>query len=98
MPEEIENVLYQSKMVERAKVVSVRDIEFGKRPVVFIKYVDGFSEIKLRKFLEKHLLKYKIPDLFLPWQETFEKVLKHSNTLLTKIAQDQFDLFPKKRT
>ena len=51
-PEEIENVLYQSQMVERAKVVSVKDIEFGKRPVVFIKYVDGFYEMKLRNFLE----------------------------------------------
>ncbi len=97
-PEEIENLMYKSEMVHQAKVVSVKDIEFGKRPVVFVKYVDGFSEFKLRNFLEKHLLKYKIPDLFLPWEETFENVLKHSNLELTKIAQDQFDIFIKKRT
>ena len=58
LPEEIENILYLSKMVELAKVVSVKDIEFGNRPVVFIKYIDGFSEMELRNFLEKYLLKY----------------------------------------
>ena len=61
LPEEIENVLYQSKMVDQAIVVSVEDPEFGKRPVAFVKYTGSFSERKIRKHLEKHLIKFKIP-------------------------------------
>jgi len=96
LPEEIENVLYQSKMVDQAIVVSVKDIEFGNRPVVFIKYAGSSSEAKIRKYLEKNILKFKIPDLFLPWENSFESVFKHRRKELSKIAQPKFDNWRKK--
>ena len=96
LPEEIENVLYESKMIDRAIVVSVEDFEFGKRPVVFIKYAGSFSETILRKYLTKRLIKFKIPDLFLPWEESFETFYKHRRRELSKIAQPKFDQWRKK--
>jgi len=96
LPEEIENVLYQSKMVDQAIVVSVEDPEFGKRPVVFIKYAGSSSEAKIRKYLAKNILKFKIPDLFLPWENSFESVFKHRRKELSKIAQPKFDNWRKK--
>ena len=96
LPEEIENVLYQSKMVDQAIVVSVEDPEFGKRPVVFIKYTGSSSEGKIRKYLEKNIIKFKIPDLFLPWEDSFESVFKHRRKELSKIAQPKFDNWRKK--
>ena len=91
LPEEIENVLYQSKMVDQVIVVSAEDREFGKRPVAFIKYRGSPSEGKIRKYLEKHLIKFKIPVLFLPWEDSFESDFKHRRKELSKIAQPKFD-------
>ena len=84
-------------MVEKAVVVSVNDLEYGERPVVFLKYSGLFSESQIRNFLRKNLLRFKVPDLFLPWEETFETGLKYKKKELSKIAQAQFDLWQKQR-
>ena len=96
-PEEIEELLFQSKMVEKAIVVPVNDIEYGERPVVFLKYSGSFSESKIRNYLRKNLIRFKVPDLFLPWKETFETDLKYKKKELSKLAQAQFDLWQKER-
>ena len=97
LPEEIENIIFKSKMVDQAIVVSVEDKEFGKRPVAFIKFLGSFTDKKLRKYLKKYLLSFKIPDLFIPWEDSFENVFKNSRKELTKIAQPKFDLWRKKK-
>ena len=45
-PEEIERVLFQSGMIEQALVVSVKDTEFGERPVAFLKYSESNSDLE----------------------------------------------------
>lgn len=96
-PEEIERVLFQSGMIEQALVVSVKDTEFGERPVAFLKYSESNSDLELRKFLEKHLPRFKIPDLFLPWPEGLGTGLKPNRKIFSKLAQPQFDQWQKER-
>ena len=95
-PEEIELSLLQFPSIERAAVVAVKDSEFGQRPVVFIKSSVSASENELRKFLEKNLPRFKIPELFLPWPEFAENGLKPSRKELTQTAQSHYDLLEKR--
>ena len=94
-PEEIELSLLQFPSIERAAVVAVKDPEFGQRPVVFIKSSVSASEHELRKFLEKNLPRFKIPELFLPWPEFAEDGLKPSRNELTQTAQLHYDRLEK---
>ena len=90
-PEEIENVLYRSGMVDEAIVVPVKSIEFGKRPVAFLKYKKFSSKDKLVHFLDKHLVSFKVPDLLLSWPEDKNLGFKPSRDELSKKAQVKFD-------
>ena len=72
-PEEIERVLEQYPGIRQALVVPVEDTEFGERPVAFLDtdHQGLPPEAELRKFLSKHLPRFKIPDHFLYWPEEF---------------------------
>ena len=94
-PEEIERVILKSGIVEQTVVVSIKDVEFGERPVAFVKYSEPDSDSELRKFLEKHLLRFKLPALFLEWPEEVEIGLKPKRHQLSKLAQQQFILLQK---
>ena len=95
-PEEIEQSLLQFPHTERAAVVAVRDPEFGQRPVAFVKNSVSASEHELRKFLEKSLPRFKIPELFLPWPEFAEDGLKPSINELSQTAQSHYDRLEKR--
>ena len=96
-PEEIEHSLLQFPDTERAAVVAVKDPEFGQRPVAFVKSSVSASEHELRKFLEKSLPRFKIPELFLPWPEFAEDGLKPSRNELSQTAQSHYDRLQKIR-
>ena len=51
----------------------------------------------MRKFLEKHLPRFKIPDLFLPWPEGLGTGLKPNRKIFSILAQPQFDQWQKER-
>ncbi|MDP6318911.1 MAG: AMP-binding protein, partial [SAR324 cluster bacterium] len=91
-PEEIEQVMYKSGMIKEAVVVPVKDVKFGARPVAFLKYKESASEAELVKLLEKQLVNFKVPELFLPWPETSGTGLKPNQKELSQQAQAQFDL------
>ncbi|HJL94573.1 MAG TPA: hypothetical protein QF871_04990, partial [SAR324 cluster bacterium] len=91
-PEEIEQVMYKSGMIKEAVVVPVKDVKFGARPVAFLKYKESASEAELVKLLEKQLVNFKVPELFLPWPETSGTGLKPNQKELSQQAQEQFDL------
>jgi len=95
-PEEIEHSLLQFPDTERVYVVAVKDPEFGQRPVAFVKSLISASEHELRKFLEKRLPRFKIPELFLPWPEFAEDGLKPSKNQLSKTAQSHYDRLEKR--
>ncbi|MEO1823423.1 MAG: AMP-binding protein, partial [Candidatus Lambdaproteobacteria bacterium] len=97
-PEEIERILLQFGKTEQAVVVAVEDTEFGARPVAFLKTGEYFSESNLQNFLEKRLVKFKVPDLFLALPELIESEIKHNRVELSKFAQTQFDLWRKGNT
>jgi len=91
-PEEIERVLLLFGKTEQATVVEVQDAEFGARPVAFLKTREDFSETELRRFLEKQIESFKVPDLFLTFPELVEYEMKLNRVELSKFAQKQFDL------
>ena len=95
-PEEIERSLLQFPNMERAAVVAVKDPEFGQRPVAFVDSSVTASEHELRKFLEKSLPRFKIPELFLPWPEYAEDGLKPSRNELSQTAQSHYDRLEKR--
>lgn len=70
-PEEIEACLSRIAGVAQALVVGVPDAEFGKRPAAFIALQPGITldPKQLRRALETHLPRFKIPDHFFPWPE-----------------------------
>lgn len=69
MPEEIEFVLAQVPGVEQAVVVPVEDLEYGFRPVVFVKAIGKTVLIReeVLAFLEQRLPRFKVPDRFYQW-------------------------------
>jgi O-succinylbenzoic acid--CoA ligase len=71
-PEEIENAILQIVGVLNAVVVPVKDEEFGERPAAFVKTEKGRTDFtKIKRYLEKELPCFKVPDYFLPWPKDF---------------------------
>jgi O-succinylbenzoic acid--CoA ligase len=69
-PEEIEEALCRLEGVEEAVVVPVPDMEFGFRPVAFVRMVEGAAMPgDLARALELHLPRFKIPVSFHGWPE-----------------------------
>ncbi len=81
-PEEIEQVIRQINGVEEVVVVPMDDVEYGQRPVAFIKIQEDQMQednIKVIKVsLKKVLPRFKIPDHFFPWpwRENMGETLK----------------------
>ena len=94
-PEEIERILLQFEHIEQVVVVAVQDLEFGARPVAFLKTKQSLTESELRLVLEKQLPRFKIPDLFLAWPESAERGLKPRRNELSKLAQIKFESWRK---
>ena len=76
-PEEIEQALLALPGITAAVVVPRREIEFGARPVAFVRGKIT-SEEKLRAALRKKLPAYKVPVEFLPWPKAVPAGLKIS--------------------
>lgn len=63
-PEEIETALERLTDVERAVVVPVPDVEYGQRPVAFVRGRQDPSAVLLERELSETLPGFKIPDAF----------------------------------
>ena len=61
-PEEIEQAILNTKLVEQAIVVPVKHHDFGARPVAYVNSLK--NTISLKKALAKILPSFKIPDRF----------------------------------
>ncbi|GMQ81914.1 MAG: o-succinylbenzoate--CoA ligase [Rhodothermia bacterium] len=87
-PEEIERALLELDQVEMAIVVPVSDVEFGFRPVAFIRSIDpAFDEESLIEQLKESLASFKIPNRFLDWPEGLDsQSMKIDRQLLTEMA------------
>lgn len=85
-PEEIENWLTSLPGVAEAVVVPRRDVEFGTRPVAYIRWDRApRSEAEVRGALERILPRYKIPVAFEPWPD-LENGLKVDRRRLQELA------------
>ena len=73
-PEEIEAALLSLDDIEEAIVVGVDDVEFGQRPVAFVKRPQQQEPgaDQLREALGKHLPRFKIPVKFFAWPPDYE--------------------------
>jgi O-succinylbenzoic acid--CoA ligase len=90
-PEEIEMQIQNFPGVVNAIVVSVKNVEFGSRPVAFVQTASEiFEETTIRKYLESRLPRFKIPDRFFPWPQldTQEK-LKYNRQDFIVIAEER---------
>lgn len=84
-PEEIENLILQSEMVEQVFVLPKTDPEFGERPVAFIQFKEHFSQTaveKLQCFLREKLERFKQPIAYYPLQMDLQGNIKISRAVL----------------
>jgi len=89
-PEQIEKALLEIEEVKEAAVVPVSDIEFGKRPVAFVKTEPpSFDEKKLRSFLEEFIPRYMLPVRFLPFPEGKRVGIKPCAKELERLAEKE---------
>jgi len=98
-PEEIEACLLQLDHITQAMVVPMDHLEFGHRPVAFIKTEVGvpINKTVLIKHLENLLPRFKLPINFLDWPEEisdlnqkgqrryFKELVKDKNVKLSSI-------------
>jgi len=86
-PEEIEKQLNNITGIEQSLVVPVYNVEFGQRPVAFIKNKNGNPDTDLiKKQLEKFLPKFKVPDHFFPWPQEKRSDIKPDRNFFIKLA------------
>lgn len=86
-PEQIERSLMALDDIIEAIVVPVKDIEFGQRPVAFIKAKKRLDN--LAKTLEKKLPKYKIPTHFFDLNELDFGEIKRKRKDLITMAEEK---------
>ncbi len=88
-PEEIEKLLNQKEEILEARVIPVKNTEFGFRPAAFIKIRETDKELtteSLRSYLGQQLPKFKIPVAFYPWPTELEREnLKISRKVLSEL-------------
>ncbi len=88
-PEEIETCLCQMENINRAVVVAVENKEFGKRPIAFIELKKNqlIAEAAIRKFLNRYIARFKIPDYFFPWPDAVNQAgIKVDRQYFQKLA------------
>ncbi|MBN2413353.1 o-succinylbenzoate--CoA ligase [candidate division KSB1 bacterium] len=87
-PEEIEKQLNNIPGIEQSLVVPVTNIEFGHRPVAFIKSHSNHPDIEnIKKRLKDILPRFKIPDYFLPWPEEKRSGIKPDRRFFVNLAE-----------
>ncbi len=87
-PEEIEKQLNNIPGIEQSLVVPVTNIEYGHRPVAFIKSRGHHPDIEIiKKRLKDILPRFKIPDFFLPWPEEKRPGIKPDRRFFVNLAE-----------
>jgi len=88
-PEEIEQALRACEGVEDACVVPVPDLEFGHRPVAFVKARTGALDMNsINSHLENFLPRYKLPVAYHRWPVHLEdEGLKTDRAVLRELAK-----------
>lgn len=88
-PTEIELVLSKYPGIIQVVVVPVENLEYGKRPVAFIKSEFSWKEEELKVYLQEKLERFKIPDHFFSWpQKLCSTGIKVDRKGLKSIAQE----------
>ena len=85
-PEEIEEALCRLEGIDDAVVVPVPDVEFGARPVAFVRMNNGEPR-ELVLELEKILPRFKIPISFHPWPKEARRGMKADRATFGKLAR-----------
>jgi O-succinylbenzoic acid--CoA ligase len=85
-PEEIEKALIDALQAEACVVVPVADIEFGQRPVAFVK-IDG--DLPERDALSLNLERFKWPDRLYRWPEQVTSTIKPDRNWFADWATQQ---------
>jgi len=83
-PEFVESRIRSTEGVADAIVVAIDDERYGKRPVAFVEYQQGYSELK-RGELEQLMPKFMIPDHFIQMPENIGSK-KNSREILEQEA------------
>ncbi len=88
-PEEIERELLKYPGIEEAVVVPVPDVEFGSRPVAFIRWqkAPGADIAPLTAHLRQNLSGLKIPIRFFNWREEKGERIKPDRRALRQLAE-----------
>ncbi|PJE80305.1 2-succinylbenzoate--CoA ligase [invertebrate metagenome] len=74
-PEEIERALLLFPTVIQAVVVPYLNVEFGQRPVAYLKTTDSLINVDaLKQHLSHHIARFKVPDKFLPFPDTSQSL------------------------
>ena len=94
--EEVEASIERLSSVVQAVVVPVKNVEFGFRPVAFVRFRDGqtVAHDELMRHLEKELPGFKIPDAFFDWPEAADGGLKPDRQFLAALARKRFGTEP----
>lgn len=91
-PEEIEQVLFSSELLEQVVVVPLADEEFGARPVAFVQFYGEFSQQaveKLQFFATQRLERFKQPVGYFPLGEKWLGGIKISRRQLQLELEQQ---------
>jgi O-succinylbenzoic acid--CoA ligase len=89
-PEQVEREILRLGRVAQTIVVSVKDYEYGNRPVAFIMMKDNalLDPVQIRDELTGRLPKFMIPVSIYPWPNEFEqKGIKIKRQYFKKLAQ-----------
>ncbi len=82
-PEEIERVLLEHPHVERVMVVSTPDLEYGERPVAFVKSAEGYQ---FEAWLRERMPAFKVPKDWRPWQAEWDSYSKPPRAMGKKLG------------
>ncbi len=88
-PEEIETALCCLPDVEEALVVPISDDEFGRRPVAFVRFIEGakLTRLEILAFLGGSLPRFKLPVRLYCWPDVqTDRVLKVDREAFHRLA------------
>ena len=75
-PETIEKAILALPGIQQAVVAPMANVEFGFRPVAFVKCAGDFSPEEWQRQLRQQLPRFMVPDLFLNWPQDYQPGLK----------------------
>ena len=89
-PEAIEKVLLEIPGIEQAVVVPVANLEYGHRPVAFVRGKDCQNNAVWQSHIRSRLPGFMVPDQFLPWPDVCNgSQLKVNRRELMEIARNE---------